>query len=108
MLRDVAAVRSISDFKAAEIAEVLAERQLSLDVDTGDRLVAVILLDEDGRAAGVGLRAGGGPPVTELADRVVEPALIVEAVADFVADGRADVAVVGRRVRIGVEIGRLK
>ena len=108
MLGDVAAIRGISDFEAAEITEVLAECQLALDVNAGDRLVAVILLDEDGRAAGVGLRAGGGPPVTELADRVVEPALIVEAVADFVADGRADAAIVGRRVRVGVEIGRLK
>ena len=43
----------------------------------------------------------GGPPVVEVAGAVVLRALVVEAVADLVADHRADAAVVLGRVGVG-------
>ena len=49
--RDVAAVGGISDFEPAEVAEVLAERQLALDVHARDRLVAVELRGEPSACA---------------------------------------------------------
>ena len=48
MLGDVAAVGGIGDFQPAEVAEILAQRQLALDVHAGDRLVGVILLHQLG------------------------------------------------------------
>ena len=49
-----------------------------------------------------------GPPVDEVAVAVVLGALVVEAVADLVADHRADAAVVGGVVGFGVEERRLQ
>ena len=49
-----------------------------------------------------------GPPVDQLAVAVVLGALVVEAVADLVADHRPDAAVVGRVVGLGVEERRLQ
>jgi hypothetical protein len=51
---------------------------------------------------------GGGPPVGDVAVAVVLRALVVEAVADLVADDRADAAVVGGVVGLGVEERRLQ
>ena len=49
-----------------------------------------------------------GPPVHQVAVTVVFGALVVEAVADLVADHRTDAAVVGRVVGLGVEERRLQ
>ena len=47
----------------------------------------------------------GGPPVVEVAVAVVLRALVVEAVADLVADDRADAAVVLGRLGVGRKNG---
>ena len=47
----------------------------------------------------------GGPPVVEVAGAVVLRALVVEAVADLVADHRADAAVVLGRVGVRAKNG---
>ena len=49
-----------------------------------------------------------GPPVDQVAVAVVLGALVVEPVADLVADHRADAAVVGGVVGLGVEERRLQ
>ncbi len=49
-----------------------------------------------------------GPPVDQVAVAVVLGALVVEAVADLVADHRADPAVVRRVVGLGIEERRLQ
>jgi hypothetical protein len=49
-----------------------------------------------------------GPPASQRAAAVIFRALIVEAVADLVADHRADAAIVHRIVGIGIEEGRLQ
>ena len=94
MLGDIFAIGRVGDFEAAEIAEVLAERELSLDVDPGNRLIAVVLGYQLVGMRGVQLRGGRAPPVGELAVSVELAALVVEAVPDFMSDRRADAAVV--------------
>ena len=54
------------------------------------------------------LAVGVGPPVVQVAVAVVLRALVVEAVADLVADDRADAAVVDRVVGVEVEERRLQ
>ena len=86
-----------------------AERLMAVDVEAGQDLEGVILLRY---ALGTGLqkRLGVfvGPPVLQVAFRVILPALIVETVRQFVAHRRADRAVVGGVVRFLVEEGRLR
>ena len=67
------------------------------------RHVGVVLLDQCGRAGGELAPVFVCPPVDEMAVAVVLGALIVEAVADLVADHRADTPVVGGVVGVGVE-----
>jgi hypothetical protein len=58
-----------------------------------------------------GPRKGGvlrGPPVAQHAVAVGLAALVVEAVADLVADDAADAAVVDGRVGVGIEERRLQ
>src|SRR3712207_7777276 len=49
----------------------------------------------------------GGPPVAQHAAPVRLAALVVEAVADLMADHAADAAIVDRVVRLRIEEGRL-
>jgi hypothetical protein len=95
------------DGQAAEVADVLADGERAVDVLARQvaRLEAVVLLDQRLRLQ---LERGlvvGGPPVVEVAGAVVLRALVVEAVADLVADHRADAAVVLGRVGVGSKNG---
>ena len=63
----------------------------------------VVLLDQRLGLHLEGRLVVGGPPVVEVAGAVVLRALVVEAVADLVADDRADAAVVLGRVGVGAE-----
>ena len=98
----------VGDRQSAQVGNVLAERELAVDVLAGQRFVGVELFDEDGRASLEGLLVLVGPPVGVVADGVELAALIVEAVAGFVADDAADTAVVDRIVGLGIEERRLQ
>ena len=107
-------IRLDRDVHAAQIADVLADGQRAVHVRRLIRLVSV-LLDQLQRhkavvlgdqCAGTGLEVLAiliGPPVVELAVAVVLRTLIVEAMADLVADHCADAAVVRRILGLRVE-----
>ena len=85
-----------------------AQGQAALDVEAGQGFELVVLGAE---ARGQGLEVGLvllGPPVAQHAVAVGFGALVVEAVADLVADHAADAAVVDGRVRVRIEEGRLQ
>src|ERR1035441_407581 len=86
--------RLVGDLDAAEVADVLAERELAVDGLVGERPVAVELLHDERRAGVVGLPVIGLPPVLEVPIRVVLAARVVESVGHLVADDDADAAVV--------------
>jgi len=73
-----------------------------------DRLVGVVLRDELAGDRIEGLAVGFRPPVAQAALAVELAALVVEAMADLVADHRADRPVVDRVVRLHVEERRLQ
>ena len=70
--------------------------------------VGVVLADERPCALSEGLPVLLGPPVADLSGAVEGGALVVEAVADLVADDSADARVVHGVVGMRVEEGRLK
>src|SRR5690606_26953015 len=80
------------DAEPAEVADVLADRERAVDGVAGcrDGLERVVLRDE--RAGPLLERRAVlvGPPVDEATLAVVLRALVVEAVADLVADDGAD------------------
>ena len=110
------------DSQAAQVADVLSNGQGAVDVRNlplrcarglvlgGDDLgsVGVVLADERTGALGEGLPVLPGPPVADLPRAVEGGSLVVEAVADLVADDGADARVVHGVVRLRVEEGRLK
>ena len=98
----------IGDGQAGEIGDILAEGQRALDVVAGQRLVGVILGDELRGQRIEARRVLRSPPFVKRAVLVVAAALIVEMVADLVADDGADAAIIDRRVGIGIEEGRLQ
>ena len=63
--------RLVGDLQAAEVGDVLAERQLAVDGLVGQRLVAVELLHHEGRPRLVGLPVLVGPPVLQVPVGVV-------------------------------------
>ena len=109
MLGDVAAIGGIGHFEPAEIADILAHGELRIDLEAGQRLVGAILRAEPRGALGEAL--GRRLAVHQSRTRpcgVEAAALVVEAVADLVADHRADRAVIDRRIGVGIEEGRLQ
>ncbi len=101
----------VGDGQARVVGDVLAQRQLAVDVKAGHRLAGAVLRDQ---RVGLGLellvvgRAEPAGRAEQVAVAVVLAALVVEAVADLVADHRADGAVVHRIVRTGIEERRLQ
>src|SRR5207342_3293116 len=65
MLGDVTAVGGIGDLQAAEIAEVLAKRQLSLDVHARHGLIAIVLAHQRGGVSIVLPGGRGRPPIPD-------------------------------------------
>src|SRR4030095_11836923 len=94
MISDIFAVGGIGDFESAEVAQILAQCQLPLDVDTGDRLVAVVLRDELIRMRRVELGGIRAPPIGEAPALVEFTALVVKAMPDLMSDRRAYAAVI--------------
>src|SRR3954466_12053268 len=108
MLRDVFPIGRISDLEAAKVTEVFAKRQLALDVNARDRLVAIVLGHEAVSMRRVKLGSPRRPPIGEPAMRIELPPLVVEAVLNLVPDSRADASVIRSRIGLGIEIGRLQ
>ena len=102
------AIGVVGGGEAGEIGDILAQRQLAVEVETGEGLVGVVLADQ--RLAGLAEmgEVRGGPPVAQPPLGVELGAEIVEAVADLVADHRADRAVIVGRVGGAVVEGRLE
>src|SRR5690606_12029166 len=81
--------RLMRDRQAAEIADVLAQCELAVHLQAGQRAVLIELIDEQ-LSPLLELRLVSGlPPVAEFSVAVEPPPLVVEAVADLVADDRA-------------------
>ncbi len=103
-------VGAVGQAEAAEVADVLAHRQLAVDAGLAvvERAEAVVLgFQLVLQLLEVGL-VGRAPPVAQIAGAVGLRALVVEAVAHFVADHRADAAVIDRRIGRDVEERRLE
>ena len=83
-------------------------RDRAVHLQARQRLELRVLLHEFRGAVGEGLRVGLRPPVREAAVGRELAALVVEAVADLVADHRADGAVVHGIVRVRIEERRLQ
>ncbi len=98
----------VGDHQPREIGDVLAQCQLAVDVHARQRLIGVVLLGKRRGARVEILAVCLGPPVLQHAIAIIFRALIVEAVADLVADGGADLAIVHRVVGVGIEEGRLQ
>jgi hypothetical protein len=96
------------DGEAGQVGDVLAQSQLAVDVLAGQRLVGRILCGQCGGPGGEALQVLRNPPVAEIACSVELAALVVERVADLVADHRADSAVVYGVIGLGVEKRRLQ
>ncbi len=76
--------RVVSGEDAAEVGDVLAERQLAVHVDRVDLDVAVELIDDLLRFFRELERVGRRPPIAQVSLRVVVAALVVEAVRELV------------------------
>ena len=72
------------------------------------RFVTIILCHQLFGALGKGLVVCGGPPVAQRALGIILAALIVETMADFMADDGADAAVIDGRISLGIKKRRLQ
>src|SRR5262245_50344540 len=82
--------------ETCDIGDVLAERELSVLVEVGKRHVRVVLGHQLGGRRLEVRQVLRCPPVPQTAGGVELAPLIVEAVADFVSDDRADRAIARR------------
>ncbi len=98
----------VSRRQAGDVGDVFRQHLLAVDASVRERTIGVILLDQLlGRRLEVGSIVRR-PPVAQAAARVELRTLVVEAVADLVADGRADRTVIIGIVRLRIEIGWLQ
>src|SRR5271165_753547 len=98
----------ISDAKAAVIGGVFTERELAVQLLSGNGLEAAVLVD---LATGALLKSGAvrrGPPVLNVALGIELAPLVVEAVRHFMADDHADGSEIDGRVLGIVEERRLQ
>ena len=89
----------------AQIGDVLAERELAVDLDVVDNRKSRVLVGNAFRALLELLRVLSGPPVLQVAFGVELPPLVVETMGQLVPDGRAGIAVVGRVVGVRMNSG---
>ena len=83
----------ISNFDSTIIGDILAQRQLAIELHPGKLKTPILLLHALAARGKVALRLGA-PPVFHVPIGAHVPALIVETVRDFVADDHANCAVV--------------
>ena len=106
--REIIHQRRVSDVQTAEIADVLADRTLTFDVQAGQHLIAAELVN-DTRGTLFKFRAVlGRPPIDLVSFGVVLAALVVETMRNLVADHSTHSAVVDGIVRLKVKERRLK
>src|SRR5215510_14158703 len=89
-----------------EVRDVLTEGEGAVDAVAGQGLVDLVLLDEEGGPPAILGVVRRRPPAAQSTFGVVLPALVVEAVADLVADHRPDRLAVHRVLRRRVKEGR--
>ena len=100
--------RSIRELDSADVGDVLALSERPIYVQAWQRFVFIVLINNRLRALlefFAGLRR---PPIGQISDFVVLPALIVEAVCHLVTDYCSDPAVIHCVIRVGVEEWRLQ
>src|SRR5262249_41368136 len=94
--------------QAGEIGNVFAQRLLSIHRQIGEGTILIVL---GGQRLACGLEmleVRLRPPVSQAAAGVELTPLIIEAMADFVANGRSDRAVVTRGIGSRIKVWRLK
>src|ERR1700675_708944 len=101
-------VCSISDGQASKVANALTEHELAVLVQAGLHFVAIELVHHAVAALSEVLAVVRRPPLVQVAFAVKFGALIVKAVADFMADDGPNSAVVHSVVGVGIVKGRLK
>ena len=101
-------VRAGGQGQAAEVGDVLPEREPAVHVEPAGHLVGVELGHQAIGEVGEAGLVLGRPPVPVGAGRVEPAALVVEGVGDLVRDDHSDAPVVEGVVRVGVEHGRLQ
>src|SRR5271156_1002793 len=100
--------RHVSQNHSAQIGDIFAERQFSVDLNLVQNYILRILIRD---ATGALLKRFGivrRPPVAQITVGVKLAAFVIKAVRKFVADRRASIAEVRRRIRIHVEQWRLQ
>src|SRR5207302_10542422 len=90
-----------------DIGNIFAKRLLTVHMQPGQRFVLVELVHQSLTGSFEVSRVLRRPPVGELAFGVKFRTGIVEAMADLVPDGGADRTIVGSRIGLGIEEGRL-
>src|SRR5487761_2063310 len=93
----------VRDRQAGVVGNIFAQSQFAVDVVSLHRTERIVLLDQHLGLGGEVLVVFLGPPVAQVAVAIVLAALVVETVADFVADHGTDRAVICGIVGIGVE-----
>src|SRR5262245_48721475 len=94
--------------QTGKVGNVLAQDLVTVDGEIRKRTVFVVLRGQCFASCPEVLEILRCPPVGQTSLRIELAALIVEAVADFVSDGRAHRAEICRRVAIRIEVGCLK
>ena len=94
--------------QTAQVSQILAQRELAVEVNARNRLDGVILANHALSAIVELLFVAFGPPIEQVSVLVELAALVIEAVGQLVADGRTHVAVVGRVVFFAAEKRRLQ
>ena len=96
-------VRVIGDREAGEVGDVLAQCLFTLHVEARQCFIGVVLRGEL-LAGGLEMREiGRRPPVGHASFGIEIGAEVVEAVADLVANHRADRTVIGGGIGLGIE-----
>ena len=101
-------VRGVRHFETAEIADVLAHREIAVHADAFQRTEGFVLRGQPFGLIEKFLIGFGRPPVTNLPGLVEFAALIIESMTHLVTDHRANRAVVHGRVSIRIEEWRLQ
>src|SRR3982074_1588140 len=97
----------VGDRQSRVVGDILSQRQFTVDVKSGHRLIGVVLCDECTRLGVELLVVLLSEPVVQVAVGIVLTSIVVEAMTYFVTDDGADSAVVDRVVGLHIEKGRL-
>src|SRR5262249_49321416 len=100
--------RRVGNIQSAEVADILADRPLPLDLKARQHFVVVKLVNNAGGSFLKLCSVLGRPPHIEVAFSIVLAALIVETMRDLMPDDRAHSAVVDRIVSREVKEWRLE